>query len=322
MSDNNHSDKLSLGPITLKLGTRGSKLALTQAGMVKHALEASHDNLHVEIIPIKSNADWKKSDPETPLSEEAGGKGMFASEIEDCLMAGEIDFGVHSMKDMASHLPDGLALDHVMPREAPQDVLISQKYKSVHDLPKGCVVGTCSTRRAALLLSHNPDLEIVPFRGNVGTRLEKLKAGQVDVTLLARAGLNRLGIDTDMAHDIGLDDMLPACGQGIVCMETREGDDKTRNFLSAIHCTQTGFAAIAERAVLQILDGSCHTPISAYACQTADGFLLRALVASLNGQIIFRHEATREVTSDIDAYALGQEVGQALKAQLPDGFLE
>lgn len=306
----------------LKIGTRGSPLALKQANMVKSALEEAHADLTAEVVVIQSNADWKPEQGERHLCEENGGKGQFASEIEDKILSGEVDCGVHSLKDMASFLPAGLEIQHFLPRADVRDVLISVKYKSMKDLPAGCVVGTCSLRRASLMLSHNKDVEIVPFRGNVETRLEKIRNEQVDATFLAKAGLDRLGLDVPEAHVIEPEDMLPACGQGIVCMETGDGDEETQSLLDAISCEQTALSAIAEREVLRILDGSCHTPIGAYAVFDNNEMFLRALVSSNDGQTIFRDEYRSTVSNRDEALAVGQIVGQRLKEIVPEGFLD
>ena len=305
-----------------KIGTRGSPLALKQANMVKDALEKAHEGLTIEIVVVQSNADWRPEQGEKHLCEENGGKGQFASEIEDKVLSGDVDCGVHSLKDMASFLPTGLEIQHYLPRADVRDVLISVKYKSMKDLPAGCVVGTCSLRRASLMLSQNKDVDIVPFRGNVETRIEKIRNEQVDATFLAKAGLDRLGLNVPEAHVIEPEEMLPACGQGIVCIETREGDEETQNLLGAISCTQTSLCAVAEREVLKILDGSCHTPIGAYAILENNEMFLRALVASNDGQTVFRDEYRVIVSNKDEAIAVGQIVGQRLKEIVPEGFLD
>lgn len=307
---------------TLKIGTRGSPLALVQANMVKDALEQAHSDLKVEIVVIQSKADWKPEEGEKPLCEENGGKGLFASEIEEKIAAGTVDCGVHSLKDMASFLPEGLVIKHYLSRADVRDVLISVKYNSISNLPAGCVVGTCSLRRASLVLSHNSTVEIVPFRGNVQTRLDKVREGKVDATLLAKAGLDRLGLDVPEAHIIEPEDMLPACGQGIVCIETREDDTHTQRLLDAISCIPTSYCAIAEREILRMLDGSCHTPIGAYAVLEGNRLYLRGLVASNDGGKIYRDEYRAKVTNTDEALAVGQIVGQRLKDVVPEGFLE
>ena len=270
-----------------RIGTRNSPLALCQADILKSALEAAHVGLIVEIVPIQSNADWKKGEGEKPLIEEAGGKGLFAKEIEQKILDGEIDCGVHSTKDMASFLPEGLEINHYLPRADVRDAFISLKYKSIEEMPAGAVVGTCSPRRQALALSKRPDIKIVPFRGNVGTRMEKIRNGQVDATFLAMAGLERLGVTDDMIHPLSADEFLPACGQGAVCMETRDDDDRAKQILDKVHCVDTGLCVAAEREVLKILDGSCHTPIGAYATLDNGLMTIRAQVLSLDGRKIY-----------------------------------
>lgn len=307
--------------MALRLGTRGSKLALAQTAMVRAALGVAHPGIDIETVVITTSGDWKPQDGETRLSEQAGGKGLFAHEIEKSLLAGEIDFAVHSLKDMPSYLPDGLAIDHVLPRADVRDAFISHIAKNIHSLPQKAVVGTSSLRRQAILMAVRPDLMIVPLRGNVETRLQKLKDGQVDATFLAMAGLNRLSIAGDMIHPLPVEDMLPACGQGIVGIETRADDDKVRTLLNAIHHTPTGLCAYAERAVLQVLDGSCHTPIGAHAVLSDDQMILRVLVASPDGTTIYRDDITAPATTAAQAIAAGQTVGQRLKNILPPGFL-
>lgn len=305
-----------------KIGTRRSPLAMVQANMLKGALEKAHPEIVFELVPLKSNADWKPEKGEHHLSETLGGKGQFATEIENALLKGDVDCGVHSLKDMASFLPNGLEINHYLPRADARDVLISGKYKSITDFTVGCVVGTCSLRRQAIALSHNSDISIVPFRGNVQTRLDKLNDGQVDATFLAKAGLDRLGVSVDIAHVLEPEEMLPACGQGIVCMETRQGDDEANQILKSISCEATAYCAIAEREVLKILDGSCHTPISAYALLEDGDLYLRALVASEDGRQVFHDEHRAPVTSREEAFLIGQKVGDRLKEKVPPELLE
>lgn len=306
----------------LKIGTRGSRLALIQANMVKDALKKVHNDLDVEIVIIQSKADWKPEDGEKHLCEKEGGKGQFASEIEEQILSGNVDLGVHSLKDMASFLPDKLEISHYLPRADSRDVLISVKYNYIQELPAGCVVGTCSLRRSSLSLSLNSNIKIAPLRGNVETRLDKVRNGQVDATLLAKAGLDRLGLDISEASIIEPEEMLPACGQGIVCLETRVNDKKTKTFLDAINCEETSYCAIAEREVLKILDGSCHTPIGAFAVFENGEIYLRALVASSDGQQIYRDEYRAKVSNCDEAIAVGKIVGRRLKDILPENFLE
>lgn len=305
----------------LKIGTRGSKLALVQAKMVEAALKEAHPALSVEIVVIKSAADWKPEHGETRLSESEGGKGLFAREIEQALLDGAVDCGVHSLKDMASFLPEGLVIEHVLPREDVRDAFVSARYESLEDLPAGATVGTCSLRRQAFVLAHRPDIRIVPLRGNVDTRLQKLKDGHVDATILAMAGLKRLGLEQAVTAILEPRDMLPACGQGAVCIETREGDDRVQGFLNPLHCFETGLCVFAERAALQALDGSCHTPIGAYATLDKGLIHLRVLVASPDGQALYYEAGQAEVEGPAGARAFGRDLGDKLKSGLPPGFL-
>ena len=308
---------------TFKIGTRGSPLALKQAELLKNAISPAHPDLAIEIIPIKSAADWKKQDGEKALCTQNGGKGQFAKEIEALILDGTIDCGVHSLKDMASTLPDGLVVDHYLPRADAGDAFICNNYSNLMDLPAGSVVGTCSPRRQAFILSKRPDLKVVPFRGNVATRLEKIKSGQVDATYLAMAGLERLGIKEDpMIYPVSIKDMLPACGQGIICMEHRVDDHETCNILKLAHDTHTGYCAIAEREVLRILDGSCHTPIAAYAVLENNELHLQAIVASLDGQEVYEEELQAACTSEDEAQKIGSIIGENIKSKLPEGFLD
>jgi hydroxymethylbilane synthase len=307
---------------TLKIGTRGSRLALIQTDMVMAALQEAHLDLKIEKIIIKTSGDWKPQDGETRLSEEQGGKGMFAHEIQKAILEGAVDCGVHSLKDMPSFLPKGLVINHVLPREDVRDVLISAKYSSIDDLPEGAVVGTSSLRRQAFILAHRPDVKIVPLRGNVETRIQKLKDGQVDATLLAMAGLNRMGLAGEATMIMEPEDMLPACGQGAVCIETREDDQDTQNLFDSIHCNETGLCVFAEREVLAVLDGSCHTPIGAYAVLDDEMMYLRALVASDDGQSLYYESAQGEIIGAEGAKAFGHDLGQKLKSALPPDFLK
>lgn len=304
-----------------RIGTRNSPLALRQADILRHALVEAHPDLSIEIVPVRSNADWNKGDGEKALSEEDGGKGLFAKEIENLLLGGKIDCGAHSLKDMASFLPDGLIVDHVLPRANPFDSFVSAKYKKIEDLPKGASVGSCSARRGAIILSKRPDVTVVPFRGNVQTRLDKITAGQVDATFLAMAGIERLDIHGDFIHPLTAEEMLPACGQGIICMETRCGDMQAHDILNKVHCSKTGFCAFAEREVLGALDGSCRTPIAVFAEMDGDQLTLQAEVYSLDGQRVFKEKMSGECLTAADALNIGQHVGTTLCKAVPEGLL-
>jgi hydroxymethylbilane synthase len=303
----------------IRIGTRGSQLALVQANMVADGLRAHNPGLETEIVIIKTSGDWKPEQGETYLSEAQGGKGLFAREIEQALLENRVDCGVHSLKDMPSFLPDGLVIDHVLPREDARDVFVSARYKSLAELPKGAIVGTASPRRQAFLLAKRPDLKIEPLRGNVPTRLEKLKAGQADATILALAGLKRLHLEREATAILDPADMLPAAAQGIIGIETRANDSATRALLDPLHHRETGLRALAERAALQVLGGSCRTAIGAHAALAGDTLHLTVGAATPDGGKSF-FETIKGPAKD--AAALGEQAGRALKAKLPPGFLD
>lgn len=306
---------------TLRIGTRGSKLALTQTGMVRDLLRRHHPALETEVVEILTSGDWNPAHGETRLSEAAGGKGLFAKEIEAALLDRRIDCGVHSMKDMPSFLPQGLILEHVLPREDARDAFLSSRYKNISDLPKGATIGTSSTRRAAMILAVRPDLKIVPLRGNVPTRIEKLRAGKADAIILALAGLKRLGLEGEIASVIDIDEMLPAACQGIVGIELRAEDVRIRDVFDSIHCKNTGIRAAAERAALKTLNGSCKTPIGVYSTLEGDRMTLRVSVYSLDGTETYEEQTTDRVTADNEAAALGVKAGTALKERVPPALL-
>lgn len=309
----------------MKIGTRGSKLALIQAQKLVNVVKSHYPTIPVEIIVIETSGDWKPSHGETLLSEVDGGKGLFAKEIEMALLEDRIDVGVHSLKDVPTFLPKGLTVSHMLSREDPRDAFICNKVNSIDELPEGAVVGTSSLRRKAILLARRPDLKIVPIRGNVDTRLKKLNDGQVDAIILAAAGLQRMGLEDKIASYIEPESMLPAVCQGIIGMEIRENDTETAKLLDAIHDTKTGMIAAAERAMLAVLDGSCRTPIGSYGQWTKDDnntMRLRGLVASSEGKDIYQSEETATVKTNADAHALGLRVGQSLKAKTPKQYLQ
>jgi hydroxymethylbilane synthase len=300
----------------LRIGTRGSPLALAQARMVRARLAAQHgvDEERIILTVIRTTGDVIQ---DRTLAA-AGGKGLFTKEIEEALRADAIDLAVHSAKDVPTVLPDGLILTAVLPREDARDVFIGRTVKTLSELPAGAVVGTASLRRQAIVKRLRPDLEVVPIRGNVDTRLRKLGEGVVDATLLALAGLKRLGL-TDAASSIfTLEEFLPAVGQGIVAIETRADDGRTRTLLEAINHAETAIALAAERAFLAVLDGSCRTPIAGHAT-VADGRLrLRGLIAKPDGSESF--ECRREGMSG-EAVALGADAGAELKRRAGADFL-
>ena len=302
----------------LRIGTRGSPLALAQANELKRRLAAAHPSLDapdaIEIIAIRTSGDRAG---ERPLAEE-GGKGLFTKEIEDALLGGRIDVAIHSMKDMLATLPKGLVVAACLPREDPRDALLSPRAHSLAALAKGARLGTSSLRRKALALHARPDLTIVPLRGNVGTRLVKLAAGDADATILAVAGLKRLGLADKITATLPPSDMLSAPAQGILAIEIRDDNERVRNLLAPLDHPETAACASAERAFLATLDGSCRTPIAALAT-IADGRLaLDAAIVSPDGRKLHR---TRRDGASADAAALGRDAGAELKARGgPDFF--
>src|SRR5450631_3910606 len=300
----------------LRIGTRGSPLALAQANMVRARLAAAHgvDAERITLTVIRTTGDVIQ---DRTLAE-AGGKGLFTKEIEEALLARTIDLAVHSAKDMPTALPDGLTITAVLPREDARDVFISRVAKTLQELRAGAVVGTASLRRQAIVKRLRPDLAVVPIRGNVDTRLRKLDEGVVDATLLALAGLKRLGLTHALTSIFSTEEFLPAVGQGIVAIETRANDSATRTLLDAINHPETGTALAAERAFLAVLDGSCRTPIAGHAVIEEGRLRLRGLIAKPDGSESF--ECTREGPVG-DAVALGRDAGAELKRRAPADFL-
>lgn len=256
---------------TLRIGTRGSPLALAQARDVKRRIAAAHAlaDEALDIVTIRTSGDRIQ---DRPLSE-VGGKGLFTKEIEDALLSHEIDIAVHSMKDLETRLPAGLSIAAVLPREDVRDAFISLTYASLHDLPQDAVVGTSSLRRQAQVRRLRPDVRVVDFRGNVETRLKKLEAGVADATFLACAGLNRLGQQERITARMRTDEMLPAVAQGAVGVEVRSDDEETQRLIAPLNDPATALCVAAERLFLARLDGSCRTPIAALA--TLDGAMIR-----------------------------------------------
>jgi len=264
----------------LTIATRGSKLALAQAEWIAARLGRLHPGLAVEMKVIKTTGD-KILD--VPLAQ-VGGKGLFVKEIEEALLEGRADLAVHSMKDVPSELPPGLALAAVTGREDPRDVLVSSLAVEVKGLPSGARVGTSSLRRQAQLLALRPNLEVVPLRGNVDTRLRKLKEDGLDAIILAEAGLARLGLDQVKRAPIPVEVMLPAVGQGALGLETRAGDTATRELTAPLNHPDTAAAVAAERAFLARLEGGCQVPIAGHAVVEKGIVKFTGLVADLQGK--------------------------------------
>lgn len=301
----------------LRIGTRGSPLAVAQAHETRARLMAAHDlpEAAFEIVVIKTTGDRVL---DRPLSE-IGGKGLFTKEIEDALLDGTIDIAVHSMKDMPVDQPAGLILDCHLPREDERDAFVSLKYASIAELPEGAVVGTSSLRRRAQLKHRRPDLQVVEFRGNVQTRLRKLADGVAEATFLAMAGLRRLSALDEVPHaPVSPEEMLPAVAQGAIGIERRTDDTATAALLAAIDDAVTTTRLAAERAFLRGLDGSCQTPIGGLAEFTGDGRIrLRGEIIRPDGSESLTHDATGPAEG---AAQIGAEAAEVLRARAGDGF--
>ena len=268
------------------IGTRGSKLALTQSEWVKREVQTRHPEVRVELVKIKTKGD-KILD--SPLSK-IGGKGLFVKEIEDALLKNDVDLAVHSLKDVPAELQEGLTISVYPKREDPRDAFVSRHFKAVKDLPQGASVGTSSLRRSAQLLHMRPDLHIVPLRGNVDTRLRKLDSGDLQAIVLATAGLKRLGLSDRITTPLSPEAVLPAIGQGVLGLELRADDEKTRNLISFLNDLETELAARAERAFLKELEGGCQVPLAGYARVERDLMVMDGMVAELDGSKILRQE--------------------------------
>ena len=299
----------------LKIGTRGSPLALAQAYETRARLMREHGLAEesMEIVVIKTTGDRILDRP----LKEIGGKGLFTREIEEAMLSGEIDIAVHSMKDMPTIQPQGLALDCFLPREDPRDAFVSEKYERLSDLPAGAVVGTSSLRRRAQVAHVRPDLKIVEFRGNVQTRLQKLADGVADATFLAMAGLNRLGRPEVARSAIEVTEMLPAVAQGAIGIERRADDVRAALLLAAIQDVPTSNRLMAERAFLAELDGSCETPIAALAVLEGTQVWLRGQILATDGSVAYAGERRGQIAQ---GGVLGEDLARELLAQAGEGF--
>ncbi len=299
----------------LRIGSRGSPLALIQARQAQNALAKACGIAleRIEISIIRTSGDKIQ---DRPLAD-AGGKGLFTKEIEEALLSGAIDFAVHSSKDIPAALPAGLMLAAFLPRQDPRDALVSHKAKTLRDLPRNVRVGTSSPRRQALLVRARPDLRIVPLRGNVETRLRKVEGDEIDATVLAVAGLKRLGLFSAIATALEVDEFLPAAGQGAIAIETRANDESARAHAAAIDDADTHTALAAERAFLAALGGSCRTPIAGHARLDGDSVSFRGLLAKTDGSDAI--EVSRH-GGRADAAALGADAGHEIKSRAGGGF--
>ena len=301
----------------LKIGTRGSALALAQAHETRRRLMAAHNlpQEAFEIVVISTTGDQIQ---DRPLSE-AGGKGLFTKEIEEALLDRRIDIAVHSSKDMPTQLPDGLELSAFLEREDPRDAFIGRAAPRLIELPHGAIVGSSSLRRQALIRRLRPDLEVVIFRGNVQTRLRKLDEGQVAATLLANAGLRRLGLADLITELLPLDAFPPAPGQGAICIETRIGDAPVNAMLAPIGHEATRLALTCERSFLATLDGSCRTPLAGHAIVEGEHLRFSGMILTPDGREV--HEIAAEGKAS-DAAALGLDAGSRIREKAGPRFFD
>lgn len=273
----------------LRIATRGSALALWQANHVRERLAQLH-GVESELIRIRTSGDRFQTTPVADVAQQVGTKGIFIKELEEALLAGTADLAVHSMKDVPSETPPGLAFSAITKREDPRDCLISSDSRKLKDLPPGARVGTSSLRRQAQLLHHRPDLVLLDLRGNVDTRLKKVAAGEFDAIVLAAAGVNRLGASDRITELIATEIMLPAVGQGALGIETRSDDAETSKLVAALDDPDSRTAVIAERALLRELEGGCQLPLGAWARRDHGELLLEACVFSPDGAEFVRRE--------------------------------
>ncbi|MCF6215151.1 MAG: hydroxymethylbilane synthase [Emcibacter sp.] len=302
--------------IAVRIGTRGSPLALAQAHEVKNRLRRAHKDLTdhaVEIIVMSTQGDRIL---DRALSD-IGGKGLFTEEIEEALIKGRIDIAVHSLKDMPTSLPEGLELACYLEREDVRDAFISAKAGALKDLPAGAHIGTASLRRQAQTLAIRPDITVSTFRGNVQSRLKKLDENIVDATYLAMAGLNRLGLKDDRIHPIEVDDFLPAVAQGAICIEIARSNDRAKELLRPLNHRATEICVRAERAMLKVLDGSCRTPIAGLAAITGGVLTLKGFISLPDGSEYHSFEA-----AGTDPEELGVIVGKTLKKNAGADFFK
>lgn len=302
-------------PKPIRIATRESPLALWQAHSVRDQLLAIHPELNIELLPMTTKGDREQS---TSLAK-IGGKGLFLKELETALLDESADLAVHSMKDVTAHMPDGLVIDTVLARHNPYDALVSNKYDSLEAIPNDAIIGTCSPRRQAQLLNFNPTFNIVELRGNVGTRLGKLDAGKFDATLLACAGLERLGLDARIAQSIPATHCLPAVTQGTIGIEIRSSDDRMKQLLAPLNDQATTIRTEAERAFSATLNGGCSAPIAAFATIKDNTVSLTARVIALDGSQLL--ETSGSVPFD-QAQSLGKQLAMELLAQGAQALLD
>ncbi|KAJ9703844.1 hypothetical protein PVL29_005214 [Vitis rotundifolia] len=307
----------------VRIGTRGSPLALAQAYETRDKLMAAHSELAeegaIQIVVIKTTGDKILTQPLADI----GGKGLFTKEIDEALLNGDIDIAVHSMKDVPTYLPDKTILPCNLPREDVRDAFISLTAASLSELPAGSIVGTASLRRKSQLLHRYKSLNVLEnFRGNVQTRLRKLNEGVVQATLLALAGLKRLNMTENVTSILSIDEMLPAVAQGAIGIACRSNDDKMANYLASLNHEVTRLAVACERAFLETLDGSCRTPIAGYACHDEDGnCIFKGLVASPDGTKVLETSRKGPYAFE-DMIKMGKDAGKELLSRAGPGFFD
>ena len=292
-------------PSELKIGTRGSQLALFQANWVKDQLSHAHPGLKVTLIKIKTTGDKIQDAPLAKI----GGKGLFVKEIEEALIRKRIDLAVHSIKDVPTEFPEGLHLSVITKREDPRDVFISREGWTLKDLPRGAKIGTSSLRRQAQLLHFRNDLELIPLRGNLDTRLKKLKTMNLDGIVLALAGVRRLGLEERITEIIPVETSLPAVGQGALGIETRMNSREVEDQIRFLNDRDSAIAITAERAFLKKLEGGCQVPIAAYARSVGKTLYVDGLVGAIDGRRLIKHSVEGSVEN---AEPLGIELAEIL----------
>lgn len=292
----------------IRIATRKSPLALWQAEHVRDRLLALHPGLQVELLKMSTQGDRILDSPLAKI----GGKGLFVKELEQGMLDGRADLAVHSMKDVPAELPDGLCLGAILDREDPRDAFVSRQYSSVDDLPEGARVGTSSLRRQCQLRARRPDLQILDLRGNVGTRLGKLDAGDYDAIVLACAGLKRLGLSARITHALTAEEMLPAIAQGVIGIECRVDDARVRGLIGPLNHVETGQRTAAERAMNATLAGGCQAPVAGYSLLHDGVIELRGLVGQPDGSKVIRGDVSGAAEQ---AEALGKQLAEDLLAR-------
>ena len=303
----------------VKIGTRKSPLALKQTDLFVEALKEKYPDIKVEIVTIITSGDKLQN---ISLAN-VGGKGLFTKEIEEGLLSGELDFAVHSMKDMPTVLPEGLEINCMLKREDARDAFLSTKAKTIYDLPKGAVFGTASARRKALVKNLRPDLEVKLLRGNIETRIQKMQNGEVDATMLAVAGLVRADKMHVAQSVFEIDEILPAVGQGAIGIEVASSNKEALDMAASINCSETYFRVSVERAFLNKLDGSCKTPIAGYMSEKNNKgeYNFKALIARPDGSELVKREIIID-GADLDkVMQKAEQLALEVKNKLPDGFL-